>query len=284
MMSELDIPAGDGAAHGPAGETAPEHHVIIAGYGTAARRLVHVLAGSNIPLVIITLSPSGANEAEAEGHRVIRGDAANPHILDLAGLRRAKMLVIADDIPGRAHHVLSVVRPYAPAVRIVVRVQHEEDAEALREDGADQVITMEMESIVQLFAEVLRDYNVEPSRIESYEAVIRSSGYAALRDWVQAPDIACDLSRDDLETRRIVVRSGTALAGQTIEALDLEGRHEVHLRDVLRDGVQIPHPPRSLSVQPGDELVLAGTSSSLAGLDELLRAENLTPQGRVTED
>src|SRR5262249_36462792 len=50
-----------------------ENHVVVAGYGQAARRLVRVLDGSNIPFVITTLSPEGANEAEADGLPVLRG-------------------------------------------------------------------------------------------------------------------------------------------------------------------------------------------------------------------
>ena len=42
-----------------------EDHVIVAGYGQAARCLVRILSGSGIPYVITTLSPDGANEAEA---------------------------------------------------------------------------------------------------------------------------------------------------------------------------------------------------------------------------
>src|SRR5262249_55664084 len=53
---------------------AVEGHVIVAGYGEAARRLVSVLSGSAIPYLITTLSPEGANEAEAGGLPVLLGD------------------------------------------------------------------------------------------------------------------------------------------------------------------------------------------------------------------
>ena len=44
-----------------------QHHVIVAGYGEAARQLTRVLHGSRVPFVITTLSPGGANEAETHG-------------------------------------------------------------------------------------------------------------------------------------------------------------------------------------------------------------------------
>ena len=52
--------------------------MIVAGYGDAARQLVRVLHGSRVPFFITTLSPGGANEAEAKGLPVLRGDASPP--------------------------------------------------------------------------------------------------------------------------------------------------------------------------------------------------------------
>lgn len=67
-----------------------EDHVIVAGYGEAARYLVRVLSGSNIPFIITTLSPDGANEAEAENLPVLRGDYSKQFLLELVGISRAK--------------------------------------------------------------------------------------------------------------------------------------------------------------------------------------------------
>ena len=75
-----------------------EHHVIVAGYGEAARQLVRVLQGSRVPFLVTTLSPGGANEAEKAGLPVLRGDATRQHTLVRAGIERAKMVVIADEI------------------------------------------------------------------------------------------------------------------------------------------------------------------------------------------
>ena len=75
-------PSRDGTAsaeaHGRTSSRISQHHVIVAGYGQAARQLVRVLRGSRIPFVITTLSPGGANEAEAEGLPVLRGDYCAP--------------------------------------------------------------------------------------------------------------------------------------------------------------------------------------------------------------
>jgi CPA2 family monovalent cation:H+ antiporter-2 len=157
------------------------NHVLIAGYGEAARRLVRVLEGSGIPYLITTLSPSGANEAEAEGLPVLRGDYAKRHTLELARVEHAKMMVIADDDLATVHRVAAVARPLNRTLRIVARARYTAEIEPLMAAGVDLVVAEEMESIVQLFAEVLRDYSISPREIEGHEATIRGGGYRALR-------------------------------------------------------------------------------------------------------
>jgi CPA2 family monovalent cation:H+ antiporter-2 len=44
-----------------------ENHVVVAGYGDAARRLSRVLRDSGIPFLVTTLNPGGASEAEEAG-------------------------------------------------------------------------------------------------------------------------------------------------------------------------------------------------------------------------
>ena len=159
-----------------AGDRTPsiiENHVIVAGYGDAARQLVRVLRGSRIPYVITTLSPGGALEAEAEGLPVIRGDASKALTLQHAGIERAKMVVIADDDPATAHRIAAVARPLAPTARIVVRTRYVAEIEPLRHAGVDRVIAEELESVVQLFADVLRDYEIAAEEIEAHEDAIR---------------------------------------------------------------------------------------------------------------
>ncbi len=163
-----------------------EDHVVVAGYGQAARRLVRALQGSGIPYVITTLSPSGANEAEAEGLPVLRGDYAKRHTLEWARVDRARTMVVADDDAATVHRVASVARPLNPELRIVVRTRYMAEIDALRAAGADVVVAEELESIVQLFAELVRDHGVPPEQVEAHEVALRGGGYRALRGQSQA--------------------------------------------------------------------------------------------------
>jgi CPA2 family monovalent cation:H+ antiporter-2 len=156
-------------------------HVIVAGYGEAARQLVRVLNGCHIPYIITTLSPGGASEAEGEGLPVLRGDASKQLTLLHAGVDRARMVVIADDNPSTAHRIAAVARPIAPDARILVRTRYVTDVEPLNHAGANRVIAEEMEGVVQLFSDVLRTYDIDADEVEKHQDAVRSAGYAALR-------------------------------------------------------------------------------------------------------
>lgn len=263
-------------------ETSPyaglENHVIVAGYGEAARRLVRVLHGSHIPYVITTLSPSGANEAEADGLPVIRCDATKVHSLHLAGADRAKLLVIADDDPGTARRIAAVARTVNPTMRILVRTPYVAEVEALAEVGVDRVVAEELESVVQLFTDVMRTYQIDGGEILGHEETIRRAGYAALRSLGRPsePVAECALGPDCLDRRTVLIRAGAPAAGQAIAALDLDARFALRLDALRRHATQFDSPDAATVLEVGDELTLAGSAGAFAEAAPLFRVGTLS--------
>ena len=250
-----------------------ENHVVVAGYGQAARRLVRVLDGSRIPFIITTLSPEGATEAEADGLPVLRGDASRQHTLLGAGTDRAKVLVVPDDDPAMAHRVASVARLVNPTMRIVVRTRYIAEMEPLLSVGVDRVIAEELESVVQLFADVMRSYDLPAEDIERNEEVVRRGGYAALRSEERPakPVVECDLGPDCLARRTVTIRAGAPAVGLTM------GRLPLFAEGLRREGTDRGKPPGDEVIQAGDELVLAGTADAFAQAAPLFREASLDP-------
>ncbi len=252
-----------------------EDHVIVAGYGQAARSLVRVLSGSGIPYIITTLSPDGANEAESENLPVVRGDSTKPFLLQLVGAEKAKMMVIADDNPAMAHRITSVARQVNPTMRIVVRTRYTAEVESLAEAGADVVIAEELESVVQLFGEVLRDYQIPAAQIEGYEELARRNGYSALTKDV--PEIeksafACQTGADCLDLRTIIVREKMPLAAEHLSPAQLVENYNLKLKHVRRDGQSVENLSSDFIFRAGDELVLSGSTDAFARNAHLFRA------------
>ncbi|HEX8630737.1 MAG TPA: cation:proton antiporter [Catenuloplanes sp.] len=146
--------AATGVADGP---DELRDHVVISGYGPATRTLAADLTSAGTPFLITTLNPDGAAEAEAAGHRVVRGDPTKGHILEMAGVSRAKVVVIPEDSPGAAQQIASVVRTLAPAARIVIRVDESVDVREMLAAGADQLIEAPRSSYAALTRAVLAE-------------------------------------------------------------------------------------------------------------------------------
>ncbi|WP_276956074.1 cation:proton antiporter [Allomeiothermus silvanus] len=169
LMAATPFLAGVGRRVGaPAAQTSPptpqiahgafdylDRHVILAGYGAYGRRLADTLNRSGEPFLILTLSPDGANQAEEAGYPVLRGDYANPHILGLAGVGRARIMVIPDDEPSMIYRVAAVVRANHPDLPIVARTRFEEEVPELERAGVSQVLPEERLTAQELLARVM---------------------------------------------------------------------------------------------------------------------------------
>ena len=236
-----------------------QDHVIVAGYGNAARQLVRVLHGSQVPYVITTLSPGGAEEAESEGLPVIRGDASKQLTLQYAGIKRAKMIVIPDDDPATAHRIATIARQSSePGTRIIVRTRYLAEIAPLTKAGADRVVAEELESVVQLFAEVLRNYQVAPEEIERHEATIRSGGYAALRveSVPDKPVVVCNIPGG-------CAPDGTTPASAGIEERGMRRKIDTHHKVTLETHVSKAECGHLDQIQP--------VFPSAAGCEDCLR-------------
>jgi CPA2 family monovalent cation:H+ antiporter-2 len=253
-----------------------QHHVIVAGYGAGAQQLVRVLRGSGIPYVILTLNPLFATEAEREGLPVLRADDSRLHTLQMVGIERAKLLVIADDNPGDARRVAAVARTANPTLSIIVRTRYIAEAASLTEAGADIVIPEELESTVQLFVQVLDAYRVAPPEIETHVQSMRAHGYTALRERADQPPVVCtDLDEECMQTRIVTIRAGAPAAGRPLDPQALQREYGLQVEAVQRNGQTIHDLPETLELQPGDRLVLLGNTEQFMRSGDLFRVSVL---------
>lgn len=181
VSSKMPEPMRDGG--GLPADPAPEQHavdlrdhVILAGYGDSARRIVSALAAACTPFAITTLSPWGAQEAEENGYPVLRGDSTRLRTLQLAGIENARLLVIADDDPATAHRIAELARGANRGLRILARTRFEADRPHLVHSGADAVFSEELESTVGLCESVLAEYVTDPGRARELLDLLRRDG------------------------------------------------------------------------------------------------------------
>ena len=178
-------------------------------------------------------------------------------------------------------------------MRIVVRTRYTQEVDSLAEAGADTVIAEELESIVQLFGEVLRDYRISANQIELYEDLARRNGYSALFDDEVDPSVfRCEPGKDCFDSRTVTVRAGSPVVGRSLRSLRLIEDFDLTVQEVRRDGKEIIEPSADLVLQPGDELQMSGPTQAFAKNAALFRTSRsngsntspAAPVSVVTED
>jgi monovalent cation:H+ antiporter-2, CPA2 family len=262
-------PTGESGGHG----VALEGHLVIAGYGVAARPLARMLHAAGVPFGILTLNPDGAAEAEREGFLVRLGDSSRAHGLQLMVVERAKMLVCADDDPATTRRVAAVARTLNPTLAIVVRTAGVSAVDALLEAGADQVIAEEMEGVVQLFVRVLDGYLVPRDEVARHVETLRSEGYSAIRPGTtkRLALVCSGLDGECLDTRRVLIRAGSVIVGLSLDAAGLSERFGLEVTEAQRHDEVTHDPDGDWIVTVGDRLVLRGSAAQFAAAADQFR-------------
>jgi voltage-gated potassium channel len=119
-------------------------HVIVCGYGTKGRSAIRSLRATGTPLekiVVVDPEPRAIDEANAEGLTGILGDAGRTEVLRRAAVERARAVIVAPNRDDAAVLITLTVRQLNANVPITSSVREEENANLLRQSGADTVIT-----------------------------------------------------------------------------------------------------------------------------------------------
>ncbi|QWC86495.1 cation:proton antiporter [Nocardioidaceae bacterium] len=129
----------DRAPTRPTGEADLTDHVVLLGWGEDSVDLARILRDRDVPVVMTTLNPAGAEEAAELGIHVVTGDSSRGAVLDLAAVGAARLVVIAEDRPEQAEAIATVVRTQTDAP-VMVRSRGAADVASFAQAGVDHVV------------------------------------------------------------------------------------------------------------------------------------------------
>jgi voltage-gated potassium channel len=178
------------------------------------------------------------------------GDATDDHVLERAGIRRARAVVAALETDAGNLFVTLSARAMRPELFIVARVRLEENESKLRRAGANRVVNPQNIGGARMAAFVLQPYVTEFLDVVMHDIDI------------------------EFRLEEIPVPDGSPIEGYSIR--------EAHVRDrtgalvlALRDqnGRFTTNPPPETLIRAGQVMIAIGTPGDLQKLEHLVGGE-----------
>jgi glutathione-regulated potassium-efflux system ancillary protein KefC len=113
--------------------------VIVAGFGRFGQVVVRVLRGLRIRATVIDHDPEQIETVRRFGFKAYYGDATRMDLLESAGIRQAKLLLVAIDDADAAMRMVKQVRRRFPGLQLLVRAHSRTDAYEYAELGVPTV-------------------------------------------------------------------------------------------------------------------------------------------------
>ena len=118
-------------------------HTVVVGYGTKGRSAVAALLADGTPpgeIVVVDTDRHSLEAASSQGLVTVHGSGTKADVLKLAGVTRAKAVVVAPSMDDTAVLVTLSVRELAPSAKIVASAREGENQHLLEQSGADSVV------------------------------------------------------------------------------------------------------------------------------------------------
>jgi CPA2 family monovalent cation:H+ antiporter-2 len=191
---------------------------IVVGYGPVGRAVERMLRDARIPTMVVDLNTDVVAEVHAAGGAAIYGDAANPTILEDAGIRRASHLVVTVPRALDRAAVVAAARQLDSPARILVRARYLREREELERSGVAAAVFEEAEGAIALARLVLTDAGVHR---EAAEERVR--------------DLRLQLIRENLSSIRTQKVRSVMMPWNRVQWLPFTARKETVLRRVAQE-------------------------------------------------
>jgi voltage-gated potassium channel len=219
-----------------------EGHVVICGFGKMGRVVAEEVTRSGGTAVVIERDPAREAELAASGLLFVIGSSLEDRVLEEAGLRRARAIVIVTASEADNVFITLSARAMNPKINIHARGESEVGLQHLRMAGADQAVAAYQWGALRLAAAVMR-----PSVVDFLELSFPGRGA-------------------EIDLEEIRVAEGSTLVGQPISAVEQSSTRLriVALKRGSAPSTLIPDP--ATRIEAGDFLVAIGDRDTLRRL------------------
>ena len=219
-------------------------HIVVCGHGRVGRHLCAALEEEGVDHVVVETDPEKLEELNFLGRLWIDGDATQEHVLEAAGLLRARALVACVNTDADNVLITLTAKGIAPRAIVVARAKSDENESKLRRAGADRVIL--------------------PSSIGGQRI-------ASLLTRPVLADFLDDLGigTTDLSLEEVPVNGHPDLAGRSLRDADIRDRWGTTVLAVRHaDSRMDTHPGPELVLEARDVLVVMGGNDEVHAMRE----------------
>jgi Trk K+ transport system NAD-binding subunit len=133
--------------------------VLIIGAGKVGQAAAAALVRKGVPVRAIDRSEQSLDSMRDTGATLVAGDAADRRVLDRAGIDEASSVLLTTNDDAMNIYLAVYCRRLNPALRIVSRITHERNVEAIHRAGADFVLSYTTLGVEAVFS-LLRGYQL----------------------------------------------------------------------------------------------------------------------------
>lgn len=223
------------------------NHYIICGFGRigekVARDLVHMS-----DVVVIERDEQVLSRIELDGLNVVRGDASSEHILEQAGIQRARAIIVVTGSDAENVLIAMTAHQMAPNLPIVSRCEEEPNAIKMTRAGATRVVTLHDTGAAQIALAATKPFVID------LLALATGTGPQAF------------------QLVELLVPEKSPIAGQTLRGLGLGSRLGVIVIGIKPAADTELHfnPPADAVIGEGDMMIAVGRADKLQEIENLL--------------
>lgn len=220
-------------------------HYIICGFGRMGQQIAGDLDRHNMPYVVIEKNPDQLPRLKEENISYVEGNATEDLVLIKAGIERASGLIAVATSDEENVFIVLTARGLNSNLFIVARSIREENEDKLKKAGADKVMSPYVLGGRRMAAAILK-----PRVMDFLDLALHTDGI-------------------DTEIGDIVVAESAPFANKTIQNSRLKETTGVTVLAIKHpDGCMYGNPELDRLIQPGDELIIMGSSEQIAAAEK----------------
>lgn len=178
----------------------PKAEVIIAGFGRFGQIIGRILTASNIPFNALDKNPEHIEFLKNYGVQSYYGDATRIELLEAAGIRDAKVLVVALVNIEASLEIVRLVKNHFPQITLIVRARDRAHAYRLAELGVENPIREIYESSLSAAMRTLNEIGYTDGQSQRAIDIFREHDQSLLHE-------AIAISKDPKELALLVKQS-----------------------------------------------------------------------------